>query len=158
MAMPWSKAKAIEAEYKSGVRDRAKLTALFDACFRIQREAIESAGHFIPMVVENVRGAQKWVGRSRWNYGSFHLWGDVPALMPMGDHKKLVGKGWFNDSDDPHRMVMTSSKSPERKRISAMIAKIPFVLSSWIARCYYISDARDPSQSRRSVQLLDRAQ
>jgi hypothetical protein len=35
------------------------------------------------MVVENVRGAQKWIGRSRWNYGSFHLWGDVPALMPM---------------------------------------------------------------------------
>jgi hypothetical protein len=83
MAMPWSRAKQIEAEYKTGVRDTKKLTALFDACFRIQREAIEAAGHFIPLVVENVRGAQKWVGRSRWNYGSFHLWGDVPALMPM---------------------------------------------------------------------------
>lgn len=35
------------------------------------------------MVVENVRGAIPWVGRSRWNYGSYHLWGDVPALMPM---------------------------------------------------------------------------
>ena len=32
---------------------------------------------------ENVRGAQPWVGRSAWNYGSFHLWGDVPALMPI---------------------------------------------------------------------------
>jgi len=83
MAMPWSRAKAIAAEYRAGVRDVKKLTALFDACFRIQREAIEAAGHFIPMVVENVRGAQKWVGRSRWNYGSYHLWGDVPALMPM---------------------------------------------------------------------------
>jgi hypothetical protein len=83
MAMPWSKAKAIEAEYKSGVRDIANLTALFDACFRIQREACDAAGRHIPLVVENVRGAQKWVGRSRWNFGSFHLWGDVPALMPM---------------------------------------------------------------------------
>ncbi len=83
MAMPWSRAKAIAAEYRSGVRDVAKLTALFDACFRIQREAIEAAGHFIPLVVENVRGACPWVGRSRWNFGSFHLWGDVPALMPM---------------------------------------------------------------------------
>ena len=83
MAMPWSRAKAIAAEYRSGARDVKKLTALFDACFRIQREAIEAAGHFIPLVVENVRGAQPWVGRSRWNYGSFHLWGDVPALMPM---------------------------------------------------------------------------
>ena len=35
------------------------------------------------MVVENVKGAQPWVGRARWNYGSFYLWGDVPALMPI---------------------------------------------------------------------------
>ena len=97
MAMPWSKAKAIEAEYKSGARDRAKLTALFDACFRIQREAIEAAGHFIPLVVENVRGAQKWVGRSRWNYGSYHLWGDVPALMPMT--KAVLKGGWLSQAD-----------------------------------------------------------
>ena len=83
MAMPWSKAKAIAAEYRSGARDTKKLTALFDACFRIQCEASEAAGHHIPMVVENVRGACPWVGRSRWNYGSYHLWGDVPALMPM---------------------------------------------------------------------------
>lgn len=59
MAMPWSRAKQIEREYQDGTRDRAKLTALFDACFRIQREAIEAAGHHIPLVVENVRGAQK---------------------------------------------------------------------------------------------------
>lgn len=83
MAMPWSRAKAIAAEYRSGVRDMKNLTALFDACFRIQREACQAAGHHIPMVVENVRAAQPWVGRSRWNFGSFHLWGDVPALMPM---------------------------------------------------------------------------
>lgn len=83
MAMPWSRAKAIAAEYRSGVRDVAKLTALFDACFRIQREACEAAGRYIPLIVENVRGAQPWVGKSRWNFGSFHLWGDAPALMPI---------------------------------------------------------------------------
>jgi hypothetical protein len=83
MAMPWSRAKTIAAEYRSGVRDVKKLTALFDACFRIQREACEAAGRHIPLIVENVRGAIPWVGRSRWNFGSFHLWGDVPALMPM---------------------------------------------------------------------------
>ncbi len=93
MAMPWSRAKAIAAEYRSGKRDTKKLTALFDACFRIQREAIEAAGHFIPMVVENVRGAQPWVGRARWNFGSYYLWGDVPALMPitMPRRKSKVG-------------------------------------------------------------------
>jgi hypothetical protein len=91
MAMPWSRAKTIAAEYRSGVRDVKKLTALFDACFRIQREAIEAAGHHIPLVVENVRGAIPWVGRSRWNYGSFHLWGDVPALMPMTKRGAMKG-------------------------------------------------------------------
>lgn len=96
MAMPWSRAKAIAAEYREGKRDVKKLTALFDACFRIQREAIEAAGHFIPLVVENVRGACAWVGRSRWNYGSFHLWGDVPALMPMTRAIKNNGGSWFN--------------------------------------------------------------
>jgi len=98
MAMPWSRAKAIEAEYRSGARDVKKLTALFDACFRIQREAIEAAGHFIPLVVENVRGACPWVGRSRWNYGSFHLWGDVPALMPMVRKHVKVGGFRFDGS------------------------------------------------------------
>lgn len=72
-AMPWKRAKALPPPSNE----------LFDACFRIQREACEAAGHHVPLVVENVRGAIPWVGRSRWNYGSFHLWGDVPALMPM---------------------------------------------------------------------------
>jgi len=72
-AMPWSRAKALPPPDNT----------LFDACFRIQREASEAAGRHVPLIVENVRGAQKWVGRARWNYGSFYLWGDVPALMPM---------------------------------------------------------------------------
>ena len=99
MAMPWSRAKAIAADYRSGKRDVKKLTALFDACFRIQREASEAAGHHIPMVVENVRGAQPWVGRSRWNFGSFHLWGDVPALMPMV-RRQSKQRGNFNQTEE----------------------------------------------------------
>lgn len=72
-AMPWKRAKALPPPDNT----------LFNECFRIQREASEAAGRHIPLIVENVRGAQKWVGRARWNYGSFYLWGDVPALMPM---------------------------------------------------------------------------
>lgn len=68
---------------------------LFNACFRIQREACEAAGRHIPMIVENVRGAQKWVGPARWNYGSFYLWGDVPALMPIAVNAvKAPGMNW----------------------------------------------------------------
>lgn len=95
MAMPWSRARAIAADYRSGKRDVKQLTALFDACFRIQREACEAAGRHIPLVVENVRGAQPWVGRSRWAFGSFHLWGDVPALMPIAKRvAKVPGLDW----------------------------------------------------------------
>lgn len=85
MAMPWSLAKAKAAAIRADETgaELERLNRLFNACFRIQREACEAAGRHIPMVVENVRGAIPWVGRSRWNYGSFHLWGDVPALMPQ---------------------------------------------------------------------------
>jgi hypothetical protein len=111
MAMPWSKAKEKQRRIEADVGERTRLTALFDACFRIQREACEAAGRHIPMVVENVRGAQKWVGRSRWNFGSFHLWGDVPALMPITGHIQKFnpdgtnhGTGsWFAIADSKNR-------------------------------------------------------
>lgn len=91
MAMPWTRSKQIAAALRGhepfpdgyrGSRTPAELTALFDACFRLQREASDAAGRYIPLIVENVRGAQRWVGRARWSFGSFFLWGDVPALMP----------------------------------------------------------------------------
>ena len=209
-AMPWKRAKALPPP----------CNALFDACFRIQREASEAAGHRIPLVVENVRGAQPWVGRARWNFGSFYLWGDVPALMPstsrlMEPKVPLVGgipnnfektdyvrrplngnpshilenrgakngiahrsngatifHGRKQDRNQPnkngHNLILpqiinregvkalnvdgydrnhpnafgwksprtTSSKSPQRKAASAMIAKIPEPLSRHIARVY----------------------
>lgn len=93
MAMPWFKGKEKEQRLleDASAEARKKLTELFDVCFRIQREACEAAGRHIPMIVENVRGAQKWVGRSRWAFGSYHLWGDVPALMPI-PFKGVKGK------------------------------------------------------------------
>lgn len=195
-AMPWKRAKALPPPYLG--------MQLFEAQFRIQREAIEAAGHFIPLVVENVRGAQKYVGPSKYHFGSFHLWGDIPALMPMGisrpkvggitfcgygtpgykavafngtaekrlrDDTKNVGGSWFNVSHNKQsgmhnpvnneikganggwfndaklkggtetgRLSISGSKSPARKRASAMIAKIPLVLSrhiaaAWIPSC-----------------------
>jgi hypothetical protein len=168
-AMPWSRAKALPPPDN----------ALFDACFRIQREACEAAGRHVPMVVENVRGAQKWVGRARWNFGSFYLWGDVPALMPITLARPVMKAGIAHRSDGatnfhgykapgmnwsdpakrgeniphPHKHegikhhgsgavwfdtgpASLSSKSPGRKADSAMIAKIPLVLSRHIAATY----------------------
>lgn len=154
-AMPWKRAKALPPPDNS----------LFDACFRIQREASEAAGRRIPMIVENVRGAQPWVGRSRWNFGSFHLWGDLPALMPMVPRKggvkapgiKGAGGSWFGDyasqklanetgikqggdwfsASQPSISRRYSSNSSKRKEASAMIAKIPLPLSTYIARTFW---------------------
>jgi hypothetical protein len=155
-AMPWKKAKALPPPDN----------ALFEACFRIQREACEAAGRHIPIVVENVRGAQAWVGRARWNFGSFYLWGDVPALMPVGKAIKNGGGSWFNiahnttsgkgQNPDGRKQPGISgprsngkgdrwfqdgaarhgSKSSARKAASAMIAKIPLPLSRHIAATY----------------------
>jgi len=107
MAMPWTRAKQIARALRgqdtfpegyTGSRTIAELTALFDASFRIQREASEAAGRHIPMVVENVKGAQPWVGRAQWAFGSYFLWGDIPALMPVKKYherqKVKAGSQW----------------------------------------------------------------
>lgn len=167
-AMPWKRAKALPPPSNE----------LFDACFRIEREACDAAGHAIPLIVENVKGAQPFVGRARWHYGSYYLWGDVPALMPMTRSltaTKNNGGSWFavahntvsgrsrnpdgrTDSAEGVKFSQTgaalfdgrprdkmlghqgpaafASGSNSRKRASAMIAKIPFALSSYIARTF----------------------
>ena len=133
-AMPWSRAKALPPPDNS----------LFEACFRIQREACAAAGRHIPMIVENVRGAQKWVGASRSKFGSYYLWGDVPALLPDArDAIKRRGSGhhWFNADATQDSMfgfgpASFYSTDPRRKRWSAMIAKIPLPLSTHIARVF----------------------
>ena len=136
-AMPWSRAKALPPPDNT----------LFEACFRLQREACAAAGRHIPLIVENVRGAQPWVGRARWNYGSFYLWGDVPALMPMqAGIKQMTPDGWqprarrtggAGDGGDYWFQEGASaygSKSPQRKAASALIAeKSRCPLSRYIA-------------------------
>jgi hypothetical protein len=141
-AMPWKRAKALPPPDNT----------LFEACFRIQREAIEAAGHHIPLIVENVRGAQKYVGRAKWNYGSMYLWGDVPALMPIGRHRKLAGNNsprlWSQRRAQrlgdalthgaDYAFYLKGSSSVSRKAASAQIAKIPFPLAQHIARSFHV--------------------
>lgn len=150
MAMPWKRAKAKAAAIRAAATgaELERLNRLFNACFRIQREACEAAGRHIPLVVENVRGAVPWVGRAKWNYGSYYLWGDVPALMPwtcaarkspgscsprMWNDRAFGGNSAFHQEHRtgvPHRTA-------SRKFASAMIAKIPLPLSRHIAAMYY---------------------
>ena len=168
MAMPWKLAKAKAAAIRADTTGAAleRLNRLFNSCFRLQFEASKAAGRAIPLIVENVRGAQPWVGQARWSFGSFYLWGDVPALMPitLKTHKvpgfrfvgsgksfqsasvahttgRKVGKDWFGGYGggfgwDCSPMRRNSSKSKARKQASAVIAKIPLPLSRHIAATF----------------------
>lgn len=164
MAMPWKIAKAKAAAIRADTTGEklAALNRLFNQCFRIQKEASFAAGRHIPLVVENVRGAQPWVGRARGNFGSFYLWGDVPALMPITFKAQKVPGFRFDGSggsfqsasvaqtgvkgsegyerDHPNafgwKKPRTSSHSPKRKFASAMIAKIPLPLSRHIGATF----------------------
>jgi len=223
-AMPWKRAKALNA-----IGPPHNFIELFNACFRIQREASEAAGRYIPLVVENVVGAQRWIGKASAHYGSFYLWGDVwqvgnrigagiprlgntlsyrrKAKVPGQDwnrfkefgevtphwrmQQKNTGGSWFGqrdgqtlDRNDPRDMRRNEngewvnastvggwnhpgnrndgvkgftpngerlgkntlgrhgSRSKARKAASAEIAKIPFPLAQWIARCYKPAEAK----------------
>ena len=193
MAMPWKRAKAAAAAIRADETGEmlAELNRLFDACFRIQAQASLAAGRHIPLIVENVRGAQKWVGRARFNFGSYYFWGDVPALMPFAiraqkfnpDGTAHPSGSWFAVADSKNRGAYKSrgmnwsdrtkrgqdftrvagnqaigrkggggtcfheygpnqgsrnfnSKSLRRKEASALIAKIPLEVSTWMARCF----------------------
>lgn len=163
MAMPWTRAKALQAWHRDPNHPEriVELNKLFDTCLRIGKEAR------CPIIIENVRGAEKWVGRARWNFGSFYLWGDVPALMPptlkrtgikapgmnWSDLTMIAGKyaadkngiklggTWFHDYRKGQGPRNYSSKSNARKMASAMIAVIPFPLARHIARIYKPAEA-----------------
>lgn len=169
MAMPWARAKARAAAIRADQTGAklAELNRLFEACFRIQREAIIWSGRDIPLVVENVRGAEPWVGRARWAYGSYLLWGDVPALMPPISTRKndsLGGGSWFPIDNTVSRIgagahARDGRKVPgfrfdghggsfqtasvqrhgraDRAQASAKIAKIPFELAVHVGRTFH---------------------
>jgi len=121
MAMPWKLAKAKAAAIRADTTGQslADLNRLFNACFRIQKEASIAAGRHIPMVIENVRGAQPWVGRARYNFGSFYLWGDVPALMPMTVKATKVPGFRFDGSGKTFQSASVAEHSDATKVPSA---------------------------------------
>lgn len=87
--------------------------SLWKAAERIAREAD------VPLIIENVRGAQLFMGRARTHFGKQYLWGDVPALLPP-----IIGQHYGRQ-----KQSLPSTAKAER-------AKIPFPLARWIARVY----------------------
>lgn len=84
--------------------------SIIDACWRFSEYAAR------PIVLENVRNAQRWIGTAKAHYGSRYLWGDVPALLPYAEKSR--------------KSHMSSTARAER-------AKIPFDLAVHIARCFH---------------------
>lgn len=115
LAMPWSRSKDPEnskaaKELRRRWESEGPDNRLFDAAFRIQKEASEAAGRYIPLVAENVRGAQPWVGKSAANFGSFYLFGDVAQIgnrviagRDLADIRS--GRGRFGMGVAPEKMV-----------------------------------------------------
>lgn len=68
-----------------------------------------------PIVLENVRTAQRWFGRSHMNCGPFHLWGHIPAILPVFDGRKKESYGG---------------------RQKAERAKVPLELAVFIGKCF----------------------
>ena len=135
-AMPWKRAKALPPPDNT----------LFEACFRIQREACEAAGRHIPLVVENVCGAQKWVGRARWHFGSFYLWGDVPALMPIARrHVNVPGLNWSR-SDAPGYVARAFNSTAEQRLSSTKNTG-----GSWFAVAHNTESGRGNNPVGRKV-------
>jgi site-specific DNA-cytosine methylase len=134
-SMPWRRARALPPPDNT----------LFHRCFEIARQA------GVPVVVENVRGAEKWVGRANARWGSIYLWGDVPALLPIGKHVKAAGAN-FNHIRDQRASTAAgglwrhnenfaawrgcSSGSEERRRHTAAVSVIPFPLAQHLARVF----------------------
>jgi hypothetical protein len=94
---------------------------LVQACWRIAAEA------GVPIVLENVRGAQRFIGPARAHFGKQYLWGDVPALLPDWGRGQNSGR---------QKQSLSSSAKAER-------AVIPYDLARWIAQCF------KPSLERR---------
>lgn len=73
-----------------------------------------------PLIIENVRGAQKFMGTARAHFGKQYLWGDVPALLPGINGLQNEGR---------QKQSLSSARKAER-------AKIPFPLAQHIARLF----------------------
>lgn len=100
----------------------------------------------LPHVIENVRAAQKFVGKAENHCGPFYLWGDsVPPILPQGIKKgfqtggtiiqklKRIDRQALTDYRRQNDGSWSSSKSEKRKEWTAQVAMIPPELANCVA-------------------------
>ena len=105
----------VEKPWFDDVRPSEESLQLVYAVFRIVRVLRPKF-----WILENVRGAQHWIGRAPFHVGSVYMWG----WFPFNKLKRLVN----------HRDAMWKWKLPPSKNRSVMRAKIPEIISKAVAR------------------------
>jgi hypothetical protein len=101
--------------------------------------AVERLAQLVPApcVIENVRGAQPFVGSAEWHYGPYYFWGSVPLWRPrLSIGRPRKGFEWWGQSGQrsaelPHR--------DKQSRTSAAVAErsmVPLEISRWIGRAF----------------------
>lgn len=88
-----------------------------------------------PLIIENVRGAQKFVGRARAHVGPYYLWGDVPALMPAMHARK--GFWWWGTQGSTSRTAGVRPKQSSTATAKAERSKVPFELAHYLATVFH---------------------
>jgi hypothetical protein len=112
--------------------------------FTHTRQICQASGR--AYIMENVRAAQKFVGKADHHCGPFYLWGSVvPPLMPQGIKKgfqtggtiiqklKRIDRKALTDYRRQNDLSWSSSKSAKRKEFTARAATIPPELANCVA-------------------------
>jgi hypothetical protein len=118
-----------------------KYPAMGIRLFEHTRALCEASG--VPYVMENVRPAQKFVGRAIHRCGPFCLWGTgVPTLMPQGINKgisqrvpgmKSMTRAEITAWRREHDPMWSSSKGEKRRQQTSKAATIPPELANCVA-------------------------
>lgn len=109
--------------------------------FNHTRRLCEESG--VLYVMENVAGAEDFLGRAQHRCGPFYLWGNaVPPLMPRNIKKGIKHAEGFRKDMTPEEkracrlqdtMLRSGSKSKVRKQHTAAAATIPPELAKCVA-------------------------
>ena len=103
--------------------------ALVRHCFRIASEA------HAPIIVENVMGAQQWLGMAVRHVGPYYLWGDVPPILPRGSFTKGIWNtqhGRSTGRESARRRRRKYVRAPHERAEIPMELAVP--IAWWFAR------------------------